>query len=86
MMIIIMMTIIITKIVGKWRKLHDGNVYALCLAPNIIRSFFILVINQLDAQTFVLQLVYFMPLHVSGTMCSSSGRQNCIIQPLVSSH
>jgi len=25
-------------------------------------------------------------LHVSSTMCSSSGGQNCIIQPLVSSH
>jgi len=27
-----------------------------------------------------------MPLHVSSTMCSSSGGQNFIIQPLVSSH
>jgi len=27
-----------------------------------------------------------MSLHVSSTMCSSSGGQNCIIQPLVSSH
>ena len=27
-----------------------------------------------------------MPLHVASTMCSSSGGQNCIIQPLVSSH
>jgi len=27
-----------------------------------------------------------MPLHVSSTMCSSSGGQNCISQPLVSSH
>jgi len=26
-----------------------------------------------------------MPLHVSSTMCSSSGGQNCIIQLLVSS-
>ena len=48
-------------------------------------SIFILVINQLDAQNFVLQEVYFMPLHVSSTMCSSSGGQNCIMQPLVSS-
>ena len=47
---------------------------------------FILVINQLDAQNFVLQQVYFMPLHVSSTMCPSSGGQNCIIQRLVSSH
>jgi len=28
-------------------------------------SIFISVINQLDAQHFVLQYVYFMPLHVS---------------------
>jgi len=27
-----------------------------------------------------------MHLHVSSTMCSSSGDQNCIIQHLVSSH
>jgi len=27
-----------------------------------------------------------MPEHVSSTMCSSSGGQNCIIQHLVSSH
>ena len=27
-----------------------------------------------------------MPLHVSNTMCSSSGGQNCIIQHLVSTH
>jgi len=27
-----------------------------------------------------------MPLHVSSTVCSSSGGQNCIIQHLVSSH
>jgi len=26
-----------------------------------------------------------MPLHVSSTMCSSSGGQNCVIQHLVSS-
>jgi len=36
MMIIIIIT---NKIVGKWRKLHDRNIYTLCLAPNIIRSF-----------------------------------------------
>ena len=47
----------------------------------------ILVINQLDAQTLVLQYVYYTHLHVSGTMCSSSGGQNCIIQQhLVSSN
>jgi len=49
-------------------------------------SIFILVINQHDAQNFVLQYVYFMPPPVSSNMCLSSGGQNCIIQPLVSSH
>jgi len=31
-------------------------------------------------------LFYYIPLHVSSTMFSSSGGQNCIIQHLVSSH
>jgi len=30
--------------------------------------------------------IYYMPVHVSSTMCSSSGGKNCIIQHLVSSH
>ena len=33
-----------------------------------------------------LKQVYYTPLHVSSTMCSPSGGQNCIIQHLVSSH
>ena len=41
---------------------------------------------ELNAQNPVLQQVYYMPLRVSSTMCSSSGGQNCIIQHLVSSH
>jgi len=44
------------------------------------------VINQLNAQNLVLLYVYCMPLHVSSTMCSSSGGHNCIVQHLVSSH
>jgi len=35
---------------------------------------------------FYNKFVYYMPLHVSSTICSSSGGQNCIIQHLVSSH
>jgi len=50
-------------------------------------STFISIINQLDAQNFCFTIyVYFMTIHVSSTMCSSSGGQNCITQPLVSSH
>jgi len=45
-----------------------------------------LALNQLNAQNLVLLQVYYTPLHVSSTMCSSSGGQNCIIQHLVSSH
>jgi len=49
-------------------------------------SIFISVVNQLDAQNLFHNKFYFKPLHVSSTMCSSSGGQNCITQPLVSSH
>ena len=42
---------------------------------------FILVINQLDIQNFVSNTFYFMLIHVSSTMCSSSGGPNCIMRP-----
>jgi len=45
----------------------------------------ILAINQLNAQILVFNK-FVMSLHVSSSMCSSSGGQNCIIQHLVSSH
>ena len=48
-------------------------------------SIFILVINQLDAQN-----LFYKSLFRASTcfehICSSSGGQNCITQPLVSSH
>ena len=41
-------------------------------------------INQLDAQNFYFTISFISCLYiVSSTMCSSSGGQNCIIQPLV---
>ena len=40
----------------------------------------LLVINQLNAQNVVLSEVYYKPLHVLRTMCSSSGGQNYIVQ------
>jgi len=49
-------------------------------------SIFISVFNQLDAQNLFHNKFYFTPQHVSSTMCSSSGGQNRITQPLVSSH
>ena len=46
--------------------------------------FLFLNINQLDALNFVISL--FQACTCFEHMCSSSGGQNCIIQPLVSSH
>ena len=44
------------------------------------------VINQLDAQNFCFTISLFHASTCFEHMCSSSGGQNCITQPLVSSH
>ena len=49
-------------------------------------SIFISVLNQLDAQTFCFTISLFHASTCFEHMCSSSGGQNCITQPLVSSH
>jgi len=49
-------------------------------------SIFILVINQLDAQNCCFTISLFHASTCFEHMCSSSGGQNCITQPLVSSH
>ena len=49
-------------------------------------SIFISVINQLDAQNFCFTISLFHASTCFEHMCSSSGGQNCITQPLVSSH
>ena len=49
-------------------------------------SIFISVINQLDAQCFCFTISLFHASTCFEHMCSSSGGQNCITQPLVSSH
>jgi len=46
---------------------------------------FISVINQLDAQKFCFTISLFHASTYFEHMCSSSGGQNCITQPLVSS-
>jgi len=46
----------------------------------------ILVINQLDAQNFCLPISLFHASPCFVHMCSTSGGQNCITQPLVSSN
>ena len=49
-------------------------------------SIFISVINQLDAQNFCFTISLFHASTCFKHMCSSSEGQNCITQPLVSSH
>jgi hypothetical protein len=49
-------------------------------------SIFILVINQLDAQSFYFTISLFHTSTGFEHMCSSSGGQNCIIKHLGSSH
>jgi len=44
--------------------------------------FFISVINQLDAQNFCFTISLFHASTCFEHMCSSSGGQNCIIEPL----
>jgi len=47
---------------------------------------FISVINQLDAQNFCFTISLFHASTCFEHMCLSSGGQNCITQPLISSH
>ena len=47
-------------------------------------SIFVSVINQLDAQNFCFTISLFHASTCFERMCSSSGGQNCIKQPLVS--
>jgi len=49
-------------------------------------SIFISVINQLDAKNICFIISLFHASTCFEHMCSSSGGQNCITQPLVSSH
>jgi len=54
--------------------------------PTVHLSIFVSVINQLDAQNFCFKISLFHASTCFEHMCSSSGGQNCITQPLVSSH
>ena len=51
-----------------------------------IKGSFISVTNQIDAQYFCFTISLFHASTCFEYMCSSSGGQNCITQPLVSSH
>ena len=53
---------------------------------SLTEGIFISVINQLDAQNFCFTISLFHASTCFKHMCSSSGGQICITQPLVSSH
>ena len=62
---------------------RKGNFDAL---PTVHLSTSISVINQLDAQNVCFTISLFHASTCFEQMCSSSGAQKCITQPLVSSH
>ena len=65
-------------------RINNVNKFDILLTVHL--SIFISVINQLDAQNFCFTISLFHASTCFEHMCSSSGRQNCIIQPLVSSY
>ena len=60
--------------------------HVVSLINRIQRQLYISVINQLDEQKFCFTISLFHASTCFEDMCSSSGGQNCITQPLVSSH
>jgi len=70
--------------------LNDGSLLPtgslLNTASLLTNASFISVINQLDAKNFYFTISLFHASTCFKHMCSSSGGQNCIRQPLVSSH
>jgi len=75
------------------KKLNSNILYSCKQMQNLvldkkwyIHYLFIPVINQLDAQNFCFTISLFHASTCFEHTCLSSGGQNCIIQPLVSSH
>ena len=66
-------------------KHEDTNFLTLTLLT-VHLSIFTSIINQFDAQNFCFTVSLFHASTCFKHMCSSSGGQNCITQPLVSSH
>jgi len=62
----------------------NNNFFYVLLTVNL--SIIISVINQLDAQNFCFTISLFHAPTCFEHMCSSSGGEKCITQPLVSSH
>ena len=73
----------------QWRTYcsqHQQSLINFVVLLTVHLSIFISVINQLDAQNFCFTISLFHASTCFEHMCSSSGGQNCIKQPLVSSH
>jgi len=60
------------------------NMYIFLYFPDRASQYTYLNINQLDALNFIMSL--FQASTCFEHICSSSGGQNCTLQPLVSSH
>jgi len=69
-----------------FRKKNYQNVVLFDVLLTVHLSIFISEINQIDAQNFCFTMSLFHASTCFEHMCSSSGGQNCITQPLVSSH
>jgi len=78
-----------TQILHQRRQMglhHNNQPVFFYVLLTVHLSILISVINQLDAQKFCFTVSSFHASTCFEHMCSSSGGQNCITQPLVSSH
>ena len=73
---------IYTQTVHRTTQLTNWEDFDVSLTVHL--RIFISVINQLDAQNFCFTISLFHASTCFEHMCSSSGGQNCITQPLVS--
>jgi len=64
-------------------KMRSHTTFNFDVLLTVHLSIFILVINQLDAQNFCFTIRLFHASSCFERMCSSSGGQNCITQPVV---
>ena len=74
------------KALRLFEEYNQQDATFLNLFISVRRSTFISVINQLDAQNFCFTISLFHASTCFEHMCSPSGGQNCITQPLTSSH
>ena len=85
----IQLLVFIPEVASAYRAVRNGSLKKQIMFFDVLLtvrlSIFISVINQLDAQNFCFTIILFHASTCFKHMCSSSGGQNCITQPLVSS-